>query len=275
MRSIVPPVSGEFGTWHHGLIARWWAEFNVATPEELAYFEAAIRRFGEPVLDLACGTGRIMMPLIAKGFDVDGSDISADMIALARADAAKRGFKPILTVQPMHELDLGRAYRTIYICGSWGLGGRRDYDRQTLTRVYQHLQPGGALLITHHNLPYDDDEKGWALWLPGHRDGPRSEWPTEGDRKTASDGDDIEMLFRQGDLDPLGQRVTYHMRARLWHEGQIARQEEYQLKISIYFVQEILLMLEGAGFRDVAVEAAYTGRPATANDGMVAFVATK
>ena len=47
------------------------------------------------------------------------------------------------------------------------------------------------------------------------------------------------------------------------------------LRISLYFVQEIWLMLDEAGFRDVAVEAGYTGRPATADDGMVAIVARK
>lgn len=159
------------------------------------------------------------------------------------------------------------------MCGAWGLGRRRDYDRETLKRAYKHLEPRGALLITHHNLPYDDDEKGWALWLPGHREGAPSEWPSEGNRKTAADGDEIETLFRQGELDPLEQRVTCHIRARLWHEGQIAKEEEYELKIN--FAQEVLLMLDHAGFRRVAVEAGYSGRPGTADDPMVAFVATK
>ena len=99
-------VIAESGTWHYGLIAHWWAEFNVADPEELAYFRAAIRRFGEPALDLGCGTGRILVPLLADGLDVDGSDISADMITAAQAQAAKHGFTPRLTVQPMHQLDL-------------------------------------------------------------------------------------------------------------------------------------------------------------------------
>jgi len=268
-------VSDEFGTWHHGLIARWWDEFNLAEPEELAYFGAAIRRFGDPVLDLGCGTGRILLALLADGFDVDGADISADMIALAQAQAAKRGFHPTLTVQPMHQLDLARTYRTIYIEGAFGLGGRRDYDRETLKRAYRHLEPGGALLITHHNLPYDDDEQGWAIWLPGHRGGIPGEWPAEGNRRTAADGDEIETLSRLGELDPLEQRLTYQMRARLWHVGQIVKEEEYSLRISLYFVQELRLMLDEAGFRDVAVEAGYTGRPATADDGMVAIVATK
>jgi hypothetical protein len=65
------------------------------------------------------------------------------------------------------------------------------------------------------------------------------------------------------------------MRARLWHDGKLVKEEEHSLRISIYFVQELLLMLDEAGFRDVAVEAGYTGRPATADDGTVAFVARK
>jgi hypothetical protein len=168
----------------------------------------------------------------------------------------------------MHELDLGRMYRTVYICGSFGLGGRRGYDREALKRIYQHLEPGGALLITNHNLPYDD------RWMPAYRVGVPGEWLTE-DRRTASDGDEIELLSRVGELDPLEQRITRQMRARLWHGGHVVRSEEYSLRINIYFAQELLLMLDEAGFRDLKVEGGYTGRPATADDEMVAFVARK
>lgn len=265
----------EFGTWHHGLIARWWAEILEAKPEELNYFRAAIREFGEPALDLACGTGRILLPLLSEGLDVDGSDISADMIAHAEAKAAKAGIAPRLAVQPMHQLDLPRMYRTIFICGSFGLGGRREFDREALKRAHRHLEPGGALLITNLNFPYDVDEEDWGFWLPGHRGGVPSEWPTEGDRRTASDGDDIETLFRVGELDPLEQRTTYQIRAHLWHGGQIVREEEYSLRINLYFAQEVLGMLDDAGFHDLEIQAGYTGRPATGDDGMVAFVARK
>ena len=269
------PVGEEFGTWHHGLLARWWAEFNVAEPEELAYFRAAIQKFGEPALDLGCGTGRILLPLLAEGFDVDGADISADMVDLAEAAAAKGGFTPRLTVQPMHQLDLARKYRTIYMCGAFGIGGRRDYDREALKRAYRHLEPGGALLMTQFNLPYDDDVEGWARWIPGHRADIPGEWPTEGERRTASDGDELENLFRVAELDPFLQRTTYQMRTRLWHDGKIVKEEEHSLRINIYLVQEVLTMLGAAGFRDLAVEAGYTGRPATADDGSVNFVAIR
>jgi len=258
-------------------MARWWAEFvATAEPEELDYFRAAIRKFGEPVLDLGCGAGRILIPMLADGLDVDGADVSADMVAEARALAEKKGFAPRLTVSPMHELELGRKYRTIYMCGAFGLGSRRDQDREALRRAYQHLEPGGALLITNHEFPYGEaDEQRWARWLPGHRSDIPREWPSEGERRTTADGDEIEMFFRLGELNPLLQRATLQMRARLWHGGHIIKEEAHDLHENLYFAQEILLLLDEAGFRDVAVEGGYTRLPAVPDDPMVAFVASK
>jgi hypothetical protein len=76
-------------------------------------------------------------------------------------------------------------------------------------------------------------------------------------------------------LIPLGQRFTFEARVRLWRGGQIVREEAHSLKENLYFAQEILLMLDEAGFRDVAIDAYPTDRPATADDGTVAFVAKK
>jgi SAM-dependent methyltransferase len=270
-------VVADSGTWHHGLVARWWGEFTEPEPEALAYFRAAIKRFGEPVLDAGCGSGRILVPLLADGFDVDGSDISADMIAQAKAKAVKAGFNPRLVVQALHELDLGRTYRTIYMCGAFGIGGRRDHDREALRRAYRHLEPGGALLITDHQFPYEGmDEKRWARgWLAGQKDDRPRQWATEGERRRTADGDELEWLGRPSELDPLEQRLTIGVRIRLWRGGQIAKEEEYILKENLYFAQEVLLLLDEAGFHDLLIEGGYTGRPATADDGMVAFVARK
>ena len=51
-------------TWHHGLVARWWAEFNLDGPEIEHY-----RRYVEdgPALDVACGTGRLLVPWLEAG----------------------------------------------------------------------------------------------------------------------------------------------------------------------------------------------------------------
>src|SRR5919108_3722018 len=112
----------ESGTWHHGLVARWWAELNVETPE-LGFFRSAVERFGAPVLDLGCGTGRLLLPLLGAGVDVDGVDVSEDMLELCRARAEREGLTPRLFAQAAAQLDLPRRYHTIYICDSFGTVG--------------------------------------------------------------------------------------------------------------------------------------------------------
>ena len=47
-------------TWHYGLVARFWAEFNVAGPE-IACYQKFIESVGQPALDVACEPGRLML----------------------------------------------------------------------------------------------------------------------------------------------------------------------------------------------------------------------
>ena len=267
-------MAGEHRTWHYGLVARHWAEFSSPKPEEVAYFEAAIRRFGEPALDLGCGTGRILIPLLAAGLDVDGSDVSADMVAAARAKASELGLETRLTVEPKEALELDRTYRTILLCGVLGVGGPRRQDREALRRVHRHLEPGGAVLVDHV-LPYSsDDVDWWAHWLPGHRTDLPQDWPTDAQRRRLPDGDDLELAARVTRFDPLAQMMTMEMRARLWHGEDLAREETYGIELCMYFAQEILAMLAEAGFTDLAVET-HAGTPATGDDPQVVFIGRK
>jgi len=266
-------MSAESGTWHYGLVARWWAEFNVAPPDVLAYFRNAIRRFGEPALDLGCGTGRIMIPLLREGFDVDGVDVSADMIAEAKAQVDTLGLKASLRVQPFHELDVERRYRTVFICGAFGLGGRRDRDREALRRILDLLEPDGALLIAEHEFPYAVEERRWPRWLPGHRSDIPRDWSNDGERRTTKSGDEIEIETRLVDFNPLEQIEVDEIRARLWHEGAVVKEETHTLGMCLYFAQEVRSMLDEAGFANVSVESGFSGLPATPDDAMVAFLA--
>jgi SAM-dependent methyltransferase len=140
--------------WHYGLIAETWAEFSNETPE-LDFYLRQIERFGQPVLDLVCGTGRVLIPLLKAGIDVDGCDISADMLSLCRKKAAKDGLKPQLYEQAMHELELRRRYRMIYICSSIGLAGSRqlDTDADNAQVIFRSLKEFGAPLV---DLTVDD-----------------------------------------------------------------------------------------------------------------------
>jgi SAM-dependent methyltransferase len=88
-------------------MARWWAEFNTDGPE-IDYFKGLIMRFGDPALDVGCGTGRLLIPFLRAGLDVDGCDISPDMLALCAQRAEAEGIRPQLLAQAMHQLSLPR-----------------------------------------------------------------------------------------------------------------------------------------------------------------------
>jgi ubiquinone/menaquinone biosynthesis C-methylase UbiE len=136
-------------TWHYGLIAKWWSEFNDDfRPHEVPYFQRYIERGGQPALDVACGTGRLLLPYLRVGLDVDGCDVSADMIDLCREKATRERLSPALFVQAMHKLDPPRRYKTIFVCGAFGLGSTREQDFEALRRFHEFLEPEGTLFST-------------------------------------------------------------------------------------------------------------------------------
>jgi SAM-dependent methyltransferase len=261
-------------TWHYGLIARYWAEFNDEfRPREIPYFQRHIENGGQPALDVACGTGRLLIPYLRAGLDVDGCDVSADMVALCREKAEREGLSPTLFVQPMHELDPPRRYRTIYVCGAFGLGSSRAQDLEALRRFRANLEPAGTLLLDIE-VPYAD-ERLWKYWLQEERTAlPEAARPPR-DRKRASDGSEYGLRSRVVALDPQEQRVTLEMHAELWRDGALQAAEDHVLTIGLYFKNELLQMLERAGFADVVVEGDHNDAPATADDEFIVFVAKR
>jgi SAM-dependent methyltransferase len=259
-------------TWHYGVVAQWWAEFNTGGPE-VPYFQAQIERYGQPALDVACGTGRLLLPYLRAGLDVDGCDISPDMLAYCRAAAGREGYAPALYAQATHELDLPRAYRTAYMCGGFGLGGDREHDLEGLRRLHRHLLPGGVLVLDHY-VPYENAHR-WSYWpRERRRELPERKPPPESGRR-AADGSELALQARLVDLDPLAQVATYGMRARRWRDGRLEADEEYTLKESLYFRNELVMTLERAGFRDIRVEAGYLAAEPTPDAGVLVYVAHK
>jgi SAM-dependent methyltransferase len=265
-------MEAEPRTWHYGVVARWWAEFNVSGPE-IDYFRRFVEADGEPALDVACGTGRLLLPYLRAGLEVDGCDISEDMLALCRERAEAEGLSPNLHAQPMHRLDLPRRYRTILVCGGFGLGGNRDHDLEALSRFYRHLEPGGTLVLDNE-VPYSY-RSDWGYWLKGERSSLPKPWRAPGKRRRGSDGAEYELRSRLADLDPLAQRVTFEMRAAMWRDDELVAEEEHVLQMTLYFTNEIVLMLERTGFASIELRAGYSDAAPTADDDFVVFVAKK
>ena len=57
---------------------------TITETSELPFLRRKIKRFEQSVLDVACGSGRLLMPLLKSGPAVEGADVSADMLAHCR-----------------------------------------------------------------------------------------------------------------------------------------------------------------------------------------------
>jgi hypothetical protein len=173
----------------------------------------------------------------------------------------------------MHELEPPRSYRTIFVCGGFGLGSSRDDDLQALARFHEYLEPGGTLVLDNE-VPYANVNL-WPRWpKTGRGDLPRAWGPTPEPRR-APDGNDYALQSRLVALDPLEQHVTMAIRAYRWRDGVLDTEEEHTLTMTVYFKNELLLMLERAGFVDVVVHGDHEHAEATPESDFVVFVARR
>jgi SAM-dependent methyltransferase len=256
-------------TWHHGLVAEWWAEFGVDGPE-IEYF----RRFvadGQPALDAGCGSGRLLIPWIRSGLDVDGCDASTDMVARCRERARREGLEPTLFVQSLHELDPPRRYRTIVVCGVFGLGSTRAQDEEALGRLHAALEPGG-LLALDIELPWVNPRL-WVQWTREERELLPEPWPASGERNRASDGREYELRTRTLAIDPLDQTLVLEIRIEKLNDGGRVALEEHTLSMRMYFPTELMLLLERTGFADIEVRGDHNDAPPTTADDFLVYFA--
>jgi ubiquinone/menaquinone biosynthesis C-methylase UbiE len=119
---------------------------------DVAFYERLAREAGGPVLELACGTGRVALPLAEAGLDVTGVDDADAMLAIAqrKADAAPAALRDRLTLVngDMTALDLGRKFGLVFVAfRSFQLLPTVEQQRQALQAMRRHLRPGGRLAL--------------------------------------------------------------------------------------------------------------------------------
>lgn len=241
----------ETATWHYGVVAKWWAEF-LQGGSEVDYLRTWIERYGQPVLDAGCGTGRLLLPYLRAGIEVHGVDVSEDMLACCTAAARRESVEPLLYRQALHELDVPHRYRTIYLCGVFGLGVDRAADEEGLRRLRRHLEPGGAVLINHY-MPWNE-ARFWRYFLPEGRAELPEPLPEPWDARPASDGSALRLRARVLSFDPIGPSLMREILAESFRDGELESREVLRLRENIYFPNELALLLERAGFRNVTVK---------------------
>lgn len=144
-----------YGSLKTDLVVKYYdLAFGISGESELDWYLTQVKVSGGPVLDLACGTGRLALMLAREGFEVTGIDQSIGMLNQFRRKLAKEpaGVREKITIenQKMTAFSLAREYNTIICCDAFFHNLIVEDEINCLKSVAEHLTPNGRFLF---NLP--------------------------------------------------------------------------------------------------------------------------
>jgi SAM-dependent methyltransferase len=130
----------------------------------------AERHFDRPgrLLDLGCGTGRLLLSFARRGYPVLGVDLSAEMLRVARAKADRAGLAVELLHANIVELDAMADRSFDYaacLFSTLGMVGGDAQRRRVVGQVHRLLKPGGKFVLHVHNRWFNFWDPGGREWL--------------------------------------------------------------------------------------------------------------
>ena len=246
---------------------RWYADtrlhsedyfrvFPLPDAEETArQVEGLIRFLGLPagarVLDLACGWGRIAVPLAERGYRVTGLDLSDAFLARAREAAQGAGVDIDFQRADMREIPFaGEFDAVIMMLSAFGVLESDDEDEKVLAAVARALRPGGRFLL-------DQTSREWVIRNFGSR-----AWAEREDRVVVLQERELNLLesrnyVRMTIIEPDGSRRAYDHTFRF------------------YTLTEFAGMLGRAGLAYRAVWGDFDGSPYTLDTRRMIVLAEK
>jgi SAM-dependent methyltransferase len=125
-------------------------------------------RGNERILDLACGSGRHSLELRRRGFDAVGVDISADLIEIARRDAAAAEFDVEFVLADVRDLEYEAEFDLVLNLNDGAIGYLESdkENHRTFEAIARALRPGGRNLIQVPNILYARDRLPQRSWIP-------------------------------------------------------------------------------------------------------------
>lgn len=147
-------------------IARYYDLIHKELKDDILFATKLASRFGDPILELGCGTGRLILPLARTGHEVTGLDNSAAMLEIARshvqADREEVQQRIRLINEDMTLFQLKQRFGLIVIAHNTLMHLTQDQVKSCLNCVRNHLEPTGRLIIDVENPaitadPSDDE----------------------------------------------------------------------------------------------------------------------
>jgi len=243
-----------------------YERFNPLTDEEIAWYVGFARSAGGPVLELACGTGRLLVAIAGAGLQIEGIDLSPRMLGMAR-ERIRQSPSEVASRVLVHQADmtsfrLGRSFGLVLLAdNSFGELTTPEEQLSCLKCASRHLRPDGRLLVTVRRFDASVFRNGQT----------QSEWsepmhhPETGDlvrRRTTTD------------LVQAGKRVRTTIFYGTVHEDGTETTQKYFWEAPVMSTADYISLFSQAGFR-TEVSAGYEERPDDGESPVLCFVCEK
>lgn len=208
--------------------------------DEVGLYTDVAAEQGGSCLDVGCGTGRVLIPLVQEGVEVVGVDSSPAMVTACKDRLVAEGLEAEVHVGDMVDFDLGRKFDLVIVPGaSFQLLDERDTALAALARLKAHVAPGGLLAMSL-----------FTPWYEITHESLDGVWRLEKDETT--DGGRRALCHASNELDRCEQLMEVQHRLELLDgDGKIVDSEYKTSRLRWYAKYEIELLLKAAGFGTV------------------------
>jgi SAM-dependent methyltransferase len=241
----------------------------VAGRPDIDFYLSMARAQGEPVLELGCGTGRVLLPLAKAGLRAVGLDLSEHMLgrfhAKLRSEPTEVRERVRLIHGDMTSFDLGERFRLITIPFR-PFQHLLEVDQQLdcLRCVYKHLAAGGKLVVDFFQT--DPRRMHDPEFLK--ESSPHTE-------VTLPDGRKVRLTERTAAFHRAVQRNDVEMFYNVQHPDGRTERFVFAFTVRYFFRYEVEHLLARCGFRIVNLSGSFDRSPLRDDSPEMIFVAER
>jgi len=233
-------------------------------PYGFDFYTGLAKEAAGPVLDICCGTGRILLPCLQAGVDIEGLDLFAPMLDTLRQKAEELGLSPRLHQADMSDFDLPRRYALVMIpFNAVGHNMTQEAQIRCLSLCRQHLLPGGLLAF---------DTFFPSLAIIGT---PQHTRVLEGEMPHPATGLPMRMYDTRS-FDRVAQvQHSINELELLGADGSVQQVHHSEMRLRYIYKHEMALLLRAAGFSRFEIYGDFDRRPLTHEDDAMIVEAWK
>ncbi len=238
----------------------FWA--SEGQSQELPLIEAFLAQHPGTALELGCGSGRLLLPLLTKGHAIEGLDNSPDMLRLCRQRSS--GHTPVLHHANMEDFDTGSSYSAITIPAFSLQLIEPERIPPVLENIHAHLKAGGGLYLTLF-IP-------WAELMGELEEGC---WFLDHETSTAEGA--LARCYTRFQIEPMAQSLCREHRYEIVDShGRLLEQSTSRQHLTWCCEGEMTQLLQNAGFAIEKVIGDFDPRVACDDQSQIlTFLATR